>query len=214
MRRLIQGRGALLAAFILGVAIATAATAGAAGLISGRDVKDGTIGLADLTPKVKKQITAPGPRGRVGPQGATGPAGPAGPAGPLTTVLPAGQTLRGAFNLDAAAAAGGASVGQGLSFGLSLRTAPTLVIRAPTDPATAQCPGSVGNPTAANGVLCVYVSSASANTATTAEFPTGLRVIDFPSGSQGANVFGAEMFIFSSGAGRFFVDGTWAVTGN
>jgi hypothetical protein len=217
VRRLLSGRLALVVAFAAGLAIAGAATAGAKGLlVSGKQIKNGTVAAQDLTPGLRRLIRAPGPRGpqgRQGPQGAQGPQGPQGQAGFASTTLPAGQTLRGVFNMDATGAAAGASQGEGISFALSLRAAPALVIR-PTDaPPTQECPGSVANPQAAAGVLCVYINGAS-NLETTPNFPAGVRVLDFPDQDPGASVFGAEMYVFSQAAGRFFADGTWAVTGN
>lgn len=212
MRRLLEGRGGLVLVFVLGLAIATAATAGASSLVTGRQVKDGSIGVKDLTPTVRKQLKAAGPRGRQGVQGIQGTQGPKGDPGPLTTTLPAGQTLRGAVNLDAEGDAG-ASMGQALSFGLSLRAAPSLVILPPAAPATGQCPGGVGNPQAAPGVLCVYLDG-TFNLETLPDFPTGLRVLDVPSGDPGASAFGAQVYIFAAAAGRFYASGSWAVTGN
>lgn len=175
-------------------------------MVSGNQIKNGTVSAQDLTPKLRRLINAPGPRG---PQGLQGPPGQ---AGITSTTLPAGQTLRGAFNMDATGTAPLASQGDGISFALSLRAKPTLVIR-PTDAPTAECPGSVANPQAAAGVLCVYINGVN-NLETLPDFPTGVRVLDFPNQAAGANVFGAEMYIFSQAAGRFTADGTWAVTGN
>ena len=208
MRRLFRGRAGMVLVFVLGLAVATAATAGASSLITGRQVKDGTIGARDLSKSLRKQVK------RVGAPGPQGLQGPKGDPGPLTTTLPVGQTLRGVFNLDAQASAAGQAMGQSLSFGLSLRTAPTLVIRPVGAAANPQCPGSVGDPQATSGVLCVYLSTASNLQPNPPSFPDGLRFLDFPNSNPTANSFGAEMFIFSAAAGRFFADGTWAVTGN
>lgn len=212
MRRVFQGRAGVVLAFVLGVVIASAATAGAAGLITGNQIKNGSISAKDLSKPLRKKLNKPrlpGPRGLQGPQG---PPGVAGPAGPLTTTLPAGQTLRGAFNLDSVAAGASASNGQAVSFGFSLRSAPTVVVRPVGASPTAQCPGTLGNPEAASGVVCFYLSSRS-NLEPTPNFPDGLRVLSLGAGGQ-ANVFGAELFVFSAAGGRFFADGTWAVTGN
>jgi hypothetical protein len=71
-------------------------------------------------------------------------------------------------------------------------------------PTTAQCPGNVGAPSAAPGYLCVYESGIS---------NLGIFAICNSSGKcPGADPFGAEVFAHSTAAGRFFVDGTWAVT--
>jgi hypothetical protein len=78
MKRIVQSRP-------LGVAFAIAALvlafsvggATAAGVITGRQIKNHSIGLVDLTKKAQKAL-----RARVGPRGPQGPAGPVGPPGP------------------------------------------------------------------------------------------------------------------------------------
>ena len=67
-------------AFVLGLVIATGATAGATSLITGGQIKNGTIGAKDLSKAVRKKLArarVPGPRGVPGPQGAKGDQGPA-----------------------------------------------------------------------------------------------------------------------------------------
>lgn len=101
MRRIVQGRAGLALAFILGLVIATAGSATAARLITGKQVKDGSIGEKDLAASVRAKLKrtgaagALGARGEAGPKGDPGPRGDTGPAGPgtLTTasaVLPDG----------------------------------------------------------------------------------------------------------------------------
>ena len=58
------------------VAVGIAGTAGAAQLITGQDIKNGSIGAKDLSRAAKRAL-----RGRAGPQGPAGPGGPQGPAG-------------------------------------------------------------------------------------------------------------------------------------
>jgi hypothetical protein len=77
MRDLLKGRRALLG-FGVGVVVATAATAGAAGLITGRQIKRGTITARNLSPALRKQIAK---AGKPGPQGQRGDQGPAGTNG-------------------------------------------------------------------------------------------------------------------------------------
>jgi hypothetical protein len=75
--------------FVVGAIIASAATAGAASLITGRQIKDGSIAAKDLTKAARKQFTKPGragATGREGPAGPQGAAGSQGPAGPVLTV--------------------------------------------------------------------------------------------------------------------------------
>lgn len=208
MRVRLRGQALAVFGFVAGLAVAGAATAGAASLLTGRDIKDGSIQARDLSPAVTARL---GKTGRRGPQG---PPGPQGPAGAFTTTLAAGQTLRGVFNTDTVAAGADEIAGGAISFGVSLRAAPTVIVRPVAAPPTAECPGSVPDPRAASGVLCVYVNSAS----NVRELPSGsgrqIALLTFPDGRDGAHTFGAEYFVHSNLAGRFFIDGTWAVTGN
>jgi hypothetical protein len=71
-------RGVTVAAFLAGGLIATAATATASHLITGHDIKNGTITAKDLSRSLRRQIAR---AGRSGPQGALGPQGVQGPSG-------------------------------------------------------------------------------------------------------------------------------------
>src|SRR4051794_1725137 len=81
MRRCLSGRGAMALTFVLGLVIASATTAGAASLISGSQIKNGTIAKQDLSKAVRKQLARTGAGGAAGPQGAQGAQGPAGSNG-------------------------------------------------------------------------------------------------------------------------------------
>lgn len=88
-------------AFLLGLVIATAATAGAASLITGRQIKDGTISAKDLSKAVRTQLAKAGrlgpagPKGDAGAAGAPGATGTKGDTGPSTG--PAGGDLSGSY---------------------------------------------------------------------------------------------------------------------
>jgi hypothetical protein len=72
MRRLFRGRAGTVLAFALGLVIATAGTATAAKLITGKQIKDHSIAERDLAASVVAKLDRrPG----------SGPAGPSGPAG-------------------------------------------------------------------------------------------------------------------------------------
>jgi hypothetical protein len=174
---------ATLALVVAGAGVGTAAS----GLISGSKIKPGTI--------TGRQIK----NHSIGLNKLNGnlPAGPRGPAGPITGALPAGVTLRGWFDLDAVAAAPGQVTGGSISFGLSLSTPPIVTIVPVFGPATTLCPGSVSAPKAARGYLCLYESS----------------IHNTPDINHITAAFGTELFIDATAAGRFYVDGTWAVTG-
>ena len=61
------------------VALAGTAAAGGSGLITGAQIKNGTVGLADLSKKAKGSLK--GKRGPAGPQGQAGAQGPKGDTG-------------------------------------------------------------------------------------------------------------------------------------
>jgi hypothetical protein len=140
----------------------------------------------------------------VGPRGATGAAGP---AGPITGVLPSKVTLRGTYNVDFVAAGADEIQGGEIVFPLRLPAAPKVVVLAVGAPATANCPGSLKNPAAAPGYLCVYknLQNNSTNFAV-----CNLDCDAFP--TPDAEPYGAVLYLHSTAAGRAEVEGTWAVT--
>ncbi|MGN6189826.1 MAG: hypothetical protein ACTHOE_13095 [Conexibacter sp.] len=72
------------------IAVFAATSAGATKFITGGDIKNGTIGLKDLSKAARNALKGKtGPAGAAGPQGPAGPAGAQGPAGPssLSTTL-------------------------------------------------------------------------------------------------------------------------------
>lgn len=78
--------------------VATDAYASAKRLITGKDVKNGSLGVVDLSAAARKSLrgkTGPaganGANGLPGAPGGTGPAGPAGPIGPQGPIGPAGS---------------------------------------------------------------------------------------------------------------------------
>ena len=93
MRRWVSGHAGIALGFVLGAVIATAATAGAASLITGKQIKDGSISRKDLSKAVRAELARariPGPKGDAGPAGANGSPGvpgPVGPAGPTDAAV-------------------------------------------------------------------------------------------------------------------------------
>ena len=81
MRRMLQGRAGMGLAFLLGLLIATAGTATAAKLITGKQIKDGTITQKDLAKALRKQLAKTGTPGAIGPQGPAGANGAPGARG-------------------------------------------------------------------------------------------------------------------------------------
>ena len=137
----------LLAAVVL--ALSTTA-AGAAGMITGKqikngsltgkdmhdsslsgvDVRDGSLTAADFAGSLAGQPGPQGPRGAQGPTGPTGPAGPAGPAGPTGATFLSYQTVHASVDsgkqalLQVPCPAGSRATGGGVSASLNyvLRT--------------------------------------------------------------------------------------------
>src|SRR3954452_8427950 len=81
MRGRFSGRGGMALMLVLGVVIASVSTAGAASLITGTQIRDGTIAKKDLSKAVRKQLAIRGSAGVTGPQGSPGAPGPAGDKG-------------------------------------------------------------------------------------------------------------------------------------
>jgi hypothetical protein len=76
MRRMLQGRAGVGLAFLLGLLVATAGTATAARLITGKQIKDGSISTRDLSNAVRAQLAKAGIPGPQGPPGKDGAANP------------------------------------------------------------------------------------------------------------------------------------------
>jgi hypothetical protein len=164
-----------------------------------------------------------GPQGPQGPQGAQGPQGPAGPAGQtgFTEILPTGKTETGAWGYYPA---GGRAyqlerveqecidreepvpcfevqyseqevVMTALSFNIPLSEAPEIVYN---EPESESCPGTLEEPQAAAGKLCVYAEGA-----TSEDQHFG--------GIDKAWSTGATLGFIFAGRGKL-LRGTWAVT--
>ena len=89
MRRVFQGRAGLALAFTLGLVIATAGSATAARLITGKQIKNGTITKSDLSKALRAQLAKAGSPGSPGPKGDAGAKGDQGPVGPTEAVVAA-----------------------------------------------------------------------------------------------------------------------------
>ena len=89
MRRMLQGRAGMAAAFLLGLLIATAGTATAAKLITGKQIKDGSISAKDLSKAVRAQLARTSTPGSKGDVGQPGPKGDPGVKGDPSSLPPA-----------------------------------------------------------------------------------------------------------------------------
>lgn len=76
---------AVIGAFVLGLVLASAGPTVAGKLITGKDIKNGSIALSDLSPAVQALLAKATGKGEPGPPGPPGPSGPPGPAGPAAT---------------------------------------------------------------------------------------------------------------------------------
>ncbi len=102
LRRLFGRHTTTGLAFLAGVMLATAGSAAATRLITGAQVKDGTISAKDLTKAVRAQLKkaglpgAQGPKGDAGAKGDTGAKGEPGVPGPIAGTA-AGGALSGTY---------------------------------------------------------------------------------------------------------------------
>jgi collagen type II alpha len=193
---------ALLALFLaLGGTSFAAAT-----LINGKQIKPHTIAKNRLTNTAIKQLKGNrGPAGQRGPTGAQGVQGIQGPPGPYPDQMPAGKTARGTWAMYGTDA--GILMTQ-ISFGFRLSAAPTSHIIPVGGPSPPECPGTVTNPQAAAGHLCVYEGDV-ANVSSVVTCDTTLGGCGPPgtTNAEGAGVVG-----YPAAAGAAYMIGTWAAT--
>jgi len=119
-----------------------------------------------------------------------------------------GTTLRGTFAVRDAASAGGEEIQQGLSFGLTLASAPTVHYINFGGAVPAGCAGNASTPEASPGNLCIFEGDAPLNSTVRGEFN--------PSTAAGADneasPYGFAVFAQSAAAGAYRIRGSWAVT--
>lgn len=152
-----------------------------------------------------------GPRGEAGARGADGapglqgPEGPQGPPGPFPDGdLPTGKTVRGTFHMGDLSDASGPNLATSeISFVFRLSAAPVPHFIEEGDSPPPECPGTVLEPEAAPGHLCVFEEEA---------LRAGVRGVTGPDGDDSTFRVGAHLFVRSSAPGLFWSSGTWAVT--
>jgi hypothetical protein len=206
------------------IALVFAMTGGAFAALSGSEKAEVKKFAKKYSKQFAKQFAIPGP---AGPAGAPGPAGPAGPAGPkgdkgdkgdtgatgeagptgpegspwtVGGELPSEETLTGAWAATIDTKGAGSTA---ISFPLrlpSLLSADQVHIGAGDD-----CPGTVANPEAEPGHLCIYKGWSDLDASFIARLDQQ---------APGANRTGALISVFGSpendvGKSAF---GTWAVT--
>jgi Collagen triple helix repeat (20 copies) len=204
---------------ILALVLAMVGGAYAAGALSSKQKKE-------VTKIAKKYAGKPGAAGPAGSAGPVGPAGPKGDKGDkgegiqgiqgeegpqgipgttgFTKTLPPGETEQGEWSVtpvEIPDVLPGYIAGTGaISFVIPLPSAPALVYvkqgQAGIEHAT-ECPGTLAEPKAAEGFLCLYT-----------EFEVGTT---FDEGTSAAHSFGAHLAFTGTHQG-LYTYGSWAVT--
>lgn len=185
--------------------------------LTGKDVRNNSLTGKDVKRLTSSDVTngrllaedfAAGqlPRGDKGDQGERGAEGPAGqPGASFDTVLPSGKTLRGVYELTDFAANGNEFTGDSVTYAAALPANPVVheIPSGSTPPV--ECPGTVANPQAARGHLCVYEST---------NFTANRESLDafINSANTAEGKFGFHLFIGAVNGGAYSSLGTWAVT--
>jgi len=119
--------------------------------------------------------------------------------------VPGLQSLFGAWGLGETATASSQVTESAISFPVPFNTDLVGHIINVGDPSTTECPGTVADPTALAGNLCIYVG-----------FSTEAGVLDgFYSAVDGfgsVSPYGVTVYLFSDNTGTFEATGTWAAT--
>jgi hypothetical protein len=119
--------------------------------------------------------------------------------------LPAGRTIRGTYRITGNDQIATGDLGStSISFGWTLRSAPTPSFRPVGSLPTTVCPGTAANPQAAPGHLCVYESTGS-------NVQTQSIVNPVTNSAPGASRFGFNVIAQSAANGVWVTVGTWAV---
>jgi hypothetical protein len=139
---------------------------------------------------------AGGAPGAIGKEGSAGKEGKQGEPGPLLATLPSGKTLKGHYHVESGE--GVPDAGQGYTYQLPLTAPATEHFLASGEKPTAQCPGSVEDPKAAPGNLCIYEGTNHTN--------------DSVSLGSEESKFGFGILVSRKAVGGFWSIGSWAVT--
>jgi|GEM_PF-1946434 len=229
---------ALIVAIVALVVACTGTAVAVKSVITSAQIKDGTIKLKDLSPAARKALLKDiGPTGPPGPKGATGAKGAAGAKGSTGSTgatgatgasafdggsIPSGVTIKGAWGgRYIAAVEGNQQNSYLLSVSFPLPAPQPLTdskvqfgatTAGPVGDADPACTGTVANPTAPAGKVCIYVN----------EGPNGTRsnvtLTGFKLSAAGVNTeadrYGFEVRLVDAGTvpGTLRAEGTWAYT--
>jgi len=183
--------------------------------LTGGDVKNKSLSPKDFNGSVE------GPQGDTGPQGVPGAKGNTGEPGPFPDVLPTGKTLTGPYGYWETATAADQNFVVPISFGFRFSSAPTVVTVVPADTAqeraAAGCPGTLDNPQAAPGKLCIYeFYGNNADVLQPMSSPGGhdvhVATLNLETESRIATKFGFILNVQSAAAGSLDGAGKWAAT--
>jgi hypothetical protein len=124
------------------------------------------------------------------------------------TTAPNLSTQYGSFSVEGTAAGAGALGAANISYPVPINAELTPHVIKIGDPLPTGCSGSVTNPGAGAGHLCIFVGY-SLNIATSGSSPI---VYDPTDGFGGTSHFGAFVQIATTGASSFVFSGSWAAT--
>jgi len=204
---------AVAAVLVASAGLAVAATSTSVPVIRAcANRRTGALRLAGRCHRNERSVSwnQTGPQGPGGPTGAGGATGQQGNPGPTSDVLPSGKTERGWFLADTLAAAG-EYLGTSITFNLQLPSSPAVAYVDIAGAATADCPGSVRNPKAAPGKLCLYLNYRS-NVELAGSYTYGIDAINSAEEDNHADPFGAQIYGKATAALRADYNGTYAVT--
>lgn len=123
--------------------------------------------------------------------------------------VPAGKTLTGTWMMSENVDAADEVAETAISFALPLSAAPTAIVVPNGGPVPAGCSGTVANPGASPGNVCLFVGWSNGNTNPDA----GIQgTYDSETGFDPSSQRGVVLFVRSDGAGLIEVAGTYAVT--
>ena len=161
-----------------------------------------------INPKVLKKLkgnagktgaTGPaGAPGKEGPQGKEGKTGSQGEPGPFLATLPSGKTLKGHYHIETDGSSLPADTGAGYSYAFPLASTPVGHFIADGTTPPSQCPGTVSNPEAAPGNLCVYEGPNHTN--------------DTVQIGSNSDQFGFGLLVSQTASASYWSIGAWAVT--
>jgi hypothetical protein len=125
--------------------------------------------------------------------------------------VPPRRTLTGIWEASVVASGNGDSAEDAISFAIPLAAAPTVIVVPKGGAVPAGCSGTLAQPDASAGNLCIFVGW-NTNT-TTPDTIAGNYKAESPTGAQGATRNGTVVYVHANAAGLVETGGSYAVTG-